>query len=364
MEKIINNNPLGYAEKRNITFDPRFLFIRKKDFFSLCLSLFHFLTGKGYNAFFKGFYFNPFDQKTKCHFFNSINLGRNEWKVTYETTLPRIGSRAPRFMEKLAIKALEKNNCTEIIALSKCAYNLQIDYLENYYPSSLKYILPKLKIKYPPQREMIGDFSEKNVDVKSIVFTIVGADFFRKGGGEILKVFEELIPLYPFLKLNVVSRMNYGDYATKTTENDYKEAMRIIESFKSNISHYWSLPNNEVISLFKNSHIGLLPTWADSFGYTVLEAQSQGCPVITTNLRALPEINNNEIGWLLEIPLLDSKNAKIKTKRDRDEFKLILIKNFKEVILNIISDRDSINQKGLNALSKIKYDYEASLPQR
>ena len=39
------------------------------------------------------------------------------------------------------------------------------------------------------------------------------------------------------------------------------------------------------------SHIGLLPTYNDSYGYSVIEFFSYGCPVITTNILALPEIN-------------------------------------------------------------------------
>ncbi|MFW2788163.1 glycosyltransferase, partial [Acinetobacter baumannii] len=48
-------------------------------------------------------------------------------------------------------------------------------------------------------------------------------------------------------------------------------------------------------------HIGLLPTWADTFGYSVLEFQACGCPVISTDVRALSEINNNDIGWLINV---------------------------------------------------------------
>lgn len=52
----------------------------------------------------------------------------------------------------------------------------------------------------------------------------------------------------------------------------------------------------------KNSHVGLLQTWSDTYGYSVLEFQACACSVITTDLRALPEINNNEVGWLIELP--------------------------------------------------------------
>lgn len=51
----------------------------------------------------------------------------------------------------------------------------------------------------------------------------------------------------------------------------------------------------------KQCHIGLLPTFGDTFGFSVLEMQACGCPVITSNNYALPEINNKEIGWICDI---------------------------------------------------------------
>lgn len=45
----------------------------------------------------------------------------------------------------------------------------------------------------------------------------------------------------------------------------------------------------------KKAHVCLLPTWMDTFAYSVLEAQACGTPVISTSLRALTEINNENV---------------------------------------------------------------------
>jgi hypothetical protein len=80
--KIINNDPDAYPEKRNIClFDGTFIKPRG-DVFSFGNKLIHKLTGKGYNIFYKGLFYSFVDQKTPCHFFNSINLGKNPWIVT------------------------------------------------------------------------------------------------------------------------------------------------------------------------------------------------------------------------------------------------------------------------------------------
>lgn len=67
------------------------------------------------------------------------------------------------------------------------------------------------------------------------------------------------------------------------------------------LTHYYNLPNTDVLELIKRADIGLLPTYSDVFGYSVLEMQACGCPVISSDVRALPEINNNECGWVMEI---------------------------------------------------------------
>lgn len=67
--------------------------------------------------------------------------------------------------------------------------------------------------------------------------------------------------------------------------------------------HHTSLSNDAVLEMIKTSDVGLLPTWQETYGFSVLEMQACGCPVITTNVRALPEINPENAGWLIRCPL-------------------------------------------------------------
>lgn len=351
MENIINNNITGYAEVRNIiTHEGNYIY--KKDFFSFGLKIAHKITGRGYHPFWKGFYYNPFDSKTRCHFFNTINLGNNPWKVHFETLLPRLGN-APKFVYDFAVKKLAAQNCVEIIAISKCAYDLQLNYLGTNYPKYLETIKKKMIVKLPPQETLINHYEEKLLNKDQITFTLVGADFFRKGGLETLKAFEALIPTNSELFLNIVSSMNFGDYATHTDESHLKIAQDIIDKFPNNIKHYTHLKNHEVLDLFKKTHVGLLPTWADSFGYSILEAQACGCPVITTNIRAIPEINNNDIGWLIEVPKGRNNDAELTTESMRNDFSSILERELKHVIKEILKNKDSIKIKGEKALLNI-----------
>jgi glycosyltransferase involved in cell wall biosynthesis len=352
--RILNNNIFSYNEVRSIIlFGKNENIHYKKDVFDRLNKLKHKLTGISYTQFFKGFFFSFVDQKTPCHFFNTVNLGKNPWIVTFETTIPRLGN-VKKIWFNMGIKQLPKANCKKIIALSQCAFDMQIRYLSTAFPQYVENIRKKMIVMHPPQVVLVNNYSEKNISENEICFTIIGSDFFRKGGKELLNVFKELIPLHPQIKLNIISSMEYGDYASQATKEDLDAAMAIIKSFHDNIRHYKRLPNAEVLEILKRSHIGLLPTWGDTYGYSVLEAQAEGCPVITTNLRALPEINNNDIGWMIEVPVNDRRDGDIDTFEKRVKFREVIESGLRKIILEIIKSPEVIREKGERCIEKIR----------
>ncbi len=75
------------------------------------------------------------------------------------------------------------------------------------------------------------------------------------------------------------------------------------------------MPNQQVLELLKTCDVGLLPTYADTYGFSALEAQSAACPVISTDVRALPEINNTEVGWLINVPKMNWEKRIIKHRK-------------------------------------------------
>jgi glycosyltransferase involved in cell wall biosynthesis len=103
--------------------------------------------------------------------------------------------------------------------------------------------------------------------------------------------------------------------------------------------------------------VGLLTTWADSYGYSCLEFQACGCPVISTDVRSLPEINNDKCGWV--IPVAKNKtwlDAKLDTEKDRLDFSNHLSKKLIEIFETILTRPDgraAIYEKGLNAIDRI-----------
>ena len=104
----------------------------------------------------------------------------------------------------------------------------------------------------------------------------------------------------------------------------------------------------------RSAHVGLLPTYADSYGFSVLEFQASGCPVISTNVRALPEINNNEIGWIIEIPKNRLGEAIYTNAEDRYEIRKTITKGLMDKISDIMENKDQIPIKADKALKNIR----------
>jgi glycosyltransferase involved in cell wall biosynthesis len=227
--------------------------------------------------------------------------------------------------------------------------------ISNSYPESFELINSKIEVLHPAQSLIVNEYSEKNIDNEFFVFTIIGADFFRKGGLQVLRVFEKLREKN--VKLNIVSTLQYGLFATWTTSKEYEEAIEIINS-NNNIYHYKVLENGKVLDLLKRSHVCLLPTFSDTYGFSVLEAQASGCPVITTNIRALPEINNQEVGWLIDVPRDAFGSGLLSSKEESLEFGRIVEQELYRIIdEEILSNVEVIKAKGQKALERIRKEH-------
>lgn len=360
MKYIIRHTHKGYAEKRNFLYlrnrqiidNERISFKEEKDLFKL-LSWIYFKIFNKINYTLNNLHFNPIAKNKKYHFFNAISLSSCDYVVSFETAIPRFIN-GPSFLEKLGVKKLASKNCKKIIALSNCTQNIQDNFLRKNYPMYHKTIIDKCIVLHPPQELYINAIKEKQINIDTIVFTIVGADFFRKGGLEVLKAFKRLDNTNYFnWHLNIVSSMQYGDYATKTNQENYSLALKMIDSNKK-ISHFKKLPNENVIRLFKESHVGLLPTYADTYGYSVLEAQACGCPVVTTNIRALPEINNEDCGWVINVPKDNLGNGELSTEEERNYFSNHISEQLYIILKEILNHPEEIFKKGEKSLERIK----------
>lgn len=317
------------------------------------------------------FVFNDFDLNRVdiLHFFNAVSLGKTPWITTFETILPRLestlswhhgrrrgGSSSVR--EKgveRALEALGGDACRRLIAMSECALNMQRQFLKSF-PHYRSQIERKLTCLHPPQELLVENYESKGLELDGqIRFMFVGRSFFRKGGMEILESFRDLKKNQGYdLQLTIVSSLDMDGYATKEKGQDVEEANAIIRVNRDWIHHYDTLGNRDVLELMKGSHVGLLPTYADTYGYSVLEFQASGCPVISTDVRALPEINNDEVGWRIEVPKNELGEALYTTEEDRTAIKSAIVKGIKAAVSEIFENREVLLHKATAGLQRLR----------
>lgn len=304
------------------------------------------------------------------HTFNSCISGKNKWCATFETILPRTNfTRAKLISGQIAdkrtvkqFKLLAGDNCLGCMALSEATYKLQIRALdalgEVLSEKERERIKHKIKVIHPPQDLMVSleEIEEKYANMDSLQFLFVGNDFFRKGGKELVDCLIELKKEYNF-HLTVVSSMNYNDYASHATYDEmmyYKEILLNTEW----ITFFENLPNKDVLSLCRDSHVGLLPTFADTYGYSVLEMQASGCPVLSTDIRALPEINNEQCGWICHLEQNEDGEALYQTESERIAMKKQLQGQLGIQLKNILaSDTGILYDKAINSWKRIEKEH-------
>ncbi|MEB2782437.1 glycosyltransferase family 4 protein [Algoriphagus sp. C2-6-M1] len=298
----------------------------------------------------KNIHFAPLQRKVDIfHFFNALSLSKTPWITTFETSLPRWG------MDKFGLNAIASESCKGIVAMSNCAREIMLRKVSIDYPEHLEKISSKLTVIHPSQNPAIDYWDEKALNLEGkLVFTVIGNDFFRKGGAEIVRVFERLFEEGANVEVRIISNLKFGDYASQASQTDKDWVTKLISTYPDQISHYQNIPNTEVLALLKSTHVGLLPTYADTYGYSVLEYQSMACPVISTNIRALSEINSIERGWVIEVPKDEFGEGLYRNKEEREVLSKIIEKELEKTVREILTNPSLISQKGQKALVGLK----------
>ena len=313
--------------------------------------------------------------KKRCdiiHLFNTINYSdRNSWIISVESAVPWT-LEVVRCIEKeeidlsslkgnpaiiKALKYLAAPNCKALLALSECSRNIQLELIKQF-PIYEEKIKNKLLTLHPPQELILNSYDEKNTYIsnKEFKFIFIGRDFFRKGGREIIKILSQLKLNFDF-KLIIISDLRIDEPKYLMEENEIEKTKKIIEANSTWIDYYPKVTNSQVINLTKDAHIGLLPTWMDTYGYSVLECQACGCPVISTSLRALGEINNEKVGWLIDVPVNRLNNPIHNTKDEIDIFRSAIEKGLYNSIYHVLTHKEEVKLKAENCIEKIKKDH-------
>lgn len=303
------------------------------------------------------------------HFFNCINHSRrSRWVVSVESAVPWpvsvariVESAEPDFSVLKAdkyvrqrIENLANDNCLALLPLSECSYNIQMELLAQF-SEHFETIKQKTYTLHPPQPLLVNSIEEKGLtyaDSEQFTFMFVGRNYFRKGGRESVEVLAELHKRYDF-KLILVSSLSVDERKYLRSDEDEQAARRLIEENNDWIEFHESLPNVEVLLRLKRAHVCLLPTWMDTYAYSVLESQACGTPLITTSLRAMTRTNNDEVGWTIEVPVNLLNNPLHTTPKQRDIFYEQLKGGLAEKVEYVLNHREEVKRKAANCLKRI-----------
>lgn len=243
--------------------------------------------------------FNFFNSVQGYHFFNGIWVfATKPWMCSFESIIPRIGG--DRFKHFL-IKQLLKPQCKAIIAMSKCNEQLQKDYIMAFYPEYASVILPKLKHLYPSQvlpSKVVFENTNK------LRFIFVGTDFYRKGGCIALKAFVNCFTNDKTVEIIIISSLQAGYISDYSEENHQWVNTHIKEN--NQVTWIQGAENSLVLAEMAKSDVVLLPSYADTFGYSILEGMANGCVPVVSNVRALGELVREDSGYVVKTALTNT----------------------------------------------------------
>ncbi|MDF7650682.1 glycosyltransferase family 4 protein [Pantoea sp. Acro-805] len=367
MKIIISGS--GYPEKRNIMTQSHHNYVdcRKKNIYFYLNAIRSKLLHKN-----KQFIFHPLpgtlpNDADVIHLFNEVAHTNRNWIATFETEIPRVlpvpgvaKTANPELHSQLQLIA--RSECLYLIAISQATLNIQLKLLEAF-PAIKKAVAHKLITLHPPQALLCT--KPRLMTPGKIHFTFIGSEFYRKGGAEVVLAISQLTEEDVFTRSQIqvtligdlTLRHNIAHRQFQDDEAFYARIEHLIKT-SPHIQHFTALPNPQVLALLQVSHVGLLPSWQDTYGFSVLEMQASGCPVITTNVRALPEINPEGSGWLIHQPLNDEFEYVVDSDEKKKHIRQQIVQQLKTHIVDILRNPGLITQYSAQSLKRIAEQHD------
>ena len=242
----------------------------------------------------------PFRSFDLAHAFNRIPLGTLPYVIGLESHLPRAFGHEDSIVWRTLTRLLTSKRCRGIVAISEFARR---NFLAQHRDETPE-LSDKLHVRYPNIKiPTTGDaFDPTNDGPIRVVFT--GNHFARKGGCVAVMLAELAQARGVPLIVDIVSKLEVGgtiwtDPTDPAVYRPYLDRLTL-----PNVHVHQDLPNDAVLNLMRKAHFTLLPTFGDTFGFTVIESMANHTPVIATRQGALPEIiSHMQDGILLDLPV-------------------------------------------------------------
>ena len=247
----------------------------------------------------------PFHNADLVHAFNRVPIGERKYVISFESHLPRRFSIArDNAYTDWMTREISSRHCRRIIALSHYARNQFIDQTKD--ACTAEALKGKLLVRHPnvvmgPEIDpLAAELRDGRMD--ELVITFVGAHFARKGGCVAVKLAQKALEQNLPVRIQIVSSLTVGAsvWTDPTSEAFFKPYMDLLDL--PNVTRFDGLPNGAVRQMLGRSHFGFLPTFSDTFGYSVIEAMAEHTPSIATPVQAIPEFVKDGLNGLM-LPL-------------------------------------------------------------
>jgi len=213
------------------------------------------------------------------HSYNAIIPWNVPWVVEVESQIPRYGDldESSRFFQ-WGVDRLRSDACRHIMFTSKATRRLNQDNFS-------RWGIPESKCSVVYRAVELGNYRAPATE-GPLRLLFAGNGFYRKGGLELLRAFEQLNHLD--IRLHIISSFDV-DWAVYPTQEEKAYVHRMIADYDA-ITVESNVPHHRVIAAMQDADGFVATTYADPFNNTVLEAMSCGCAVVTSRVRALEEI--------------------------------------------------------------------------
>lgn len=162
-------------------------------------------------------------------------------------------------------------------------------------------IIAKSHVVYPAVLPVPQQLRADPGEIRNLLFS---GDFFRKGGVNVVDAFLRLLTQYPDLRLTICCDpvIDFGTSAAELRSRYLK-----LVTSHPRIEFLGRIPRERMLNeILPRTHIYLIPTYAEAFGFAILEAMAYGIPVITTNICAMPEIiEDGSNGFAIDVSRFD-----------------------------------------------------------
>ncbi|MMZ59116.1 Glycogen synthase [compost metagenome] len=159
------------------------------------------------------------------------------------------------------------------------------EFSKNEIHSVFKYPKNNISVIYNAVSNAFHNLNEDFSDTRNEYLLAVSSPNFHKNFHGMLSAFETISKKYD-ISLKII-----GKTAVSFSKQDFSKLL----SQSDKVEFMGRVDDEELIKLYQNALAFVFPSFYEGFGIPPLEAQSCGCPVISSNTASMPEVLKNSV---------------------------------------------------------------------